>query len=160
MALAAFFSLGVLYKRGLPMVAQGRLSFLYETPLNLCTFPVFVWPLLFCFPNLHHKKGKIQGVPCCKNQSQYHISCHATSQVMFVCLLFECATFTHKPWVVPTLPYQCSPFSPRFIVSDAMSSPGPLILPTSIYRHLRRFHCCHIICLCLCAMLQCMRGTK
>ena len=43
------------------------------------------------------RKVKIQGVPCCKNQSQYHISCHATSQVMFVCLLFERATFTRKP---------------------------------------------------------------
>ena len=107
------------------------------------------------------RKVKIQGVPCCKNQSRYHISCHATSQVMFVCLLFEHATFTCKPCkarVVPTLPYQCSPSSPCFIVSDAVSSPGPLILPTSTYRHLRRLHFCHIVC--LHAMLQCMHKTK
>ena len=39
-----------------------------------------------------------------------------------------------------------------------MSSPGPPILSTSVYRHLRRLHCCHIVC--LRAMLQCMHETK
>ena len=103
------------------------------------------------------RKVKIQGVPCCKNQSRYHISCHGTSQVMLVCLLFERATFTRKPCKVLTLPYQCSPSSPPFIVSYAVSSPGPPILPTSVYRHLRRLYCCHIVCLCVMLQRVCTR---
>ena len=43
------------------------------------------------------RKIKIQGVLWCKNQSRYHISCYTTAQVMFVCLLFERATFVCKP---------------------------------------------------------------
>ena len=43
------------------------------------------------------RKIKIQGVPWCKNQSWYHISCYTMAQVMFIFLLFECATFVCKP---------------------------------------------------------------
>jgi hypothetical protein len=63
---------------------------------------------------------------------------------MFVFLLFERATFIRKQDSA-SLPYLCSPTSPRFFISDAVSSPGPPISSNSIYRHLRRFCYCHIV---------------
>ena len=48
------------------MVAQGRLSFLYETPLDLCTFRFSsdLYFLLFSYrSNLYGKKDKNSGSP-------------------------------------------------------------------------------------------------
>ena len=104
------------------------------------------------------KKIKIQGVPWCKNQSWYHISCHTTTQVMFVFLLFEHVTFIHKQNSAHSLPHPYSPSTPHFFISDAVSSPGPPILSNSICRHLRRLCYCHIVR--LCAMCACARWNN
>jgi len=100
------------------MVAQGRLSFLYKTQLDLCTFRFSSDLYFFCFQMCQiyiARKIKIQGVPWCKNQSRYHISCYTTAQVMFIFLLFECATFVRKafnvqqpPWFPTTLTFSLS----------------------------------------------------
>ena len=90
-ALAAFFSSGVLYKWELPMVAQERLSFLYETQLHRCFRLTFIFLFSFIGKIYIMRKVKNQGVPWCKNQSRYHILPPK------LCLLFEHVTFTCKP---------------------------------------------------------------
>ena len=48
------------------MVVQRRLSFLYETPLDLCTFRFSsdLYSLVFSYgANLYHKKGGNSGSP-------------------------------------------------------------------------------------------------